>query len=244
VKAWILRDRSVEGAVARDVQIYNCIDSLPPPVCLEDFPGEYVCRQEKSLTRVLPVPGCYIAISIPEPRPVEVRQDKGDAVAGFSMRVVLRNSRGKACVPPSPFDMHITWALKTHTFVSVTKQRVAPTSRAALLSPFLKEITGTSNPRKRKLRLPSWRVDVTEPRNWAQETTLWLPVIENACPPPTFLTPYLTRRYSVSMHLDISSADQGRASFDLTVPIQIVYHERATETRCDQRTHTLPRYVV
>ncbi|KAF2176029.1 hypothetical protein K469DRAFT_682821 [Zopfia rhizophila CBS 207.26] len=48
IKVWILRGQFVQGTVSRDIRIYDCVDSLPPPVCLEDFPGEYLSDKKGS----------------------------------------------------------------------------------------------------------------------------------------------------------------------------------------------------
>lgn len=56
---------------------------------------------------------------------------------------------------------------------------------------------------------------------------VWTPVSEGATPSPTFFTPFLARRYSAGIRLDVKGA--GKAIFQLHVPVQLVYAEPLAE---------------
>lgn len=73
------------------------------------------------------------------------------------------------------------------------------------------------------MKLAKWDVHPSKTSSWVADTTLWLPVIDETLPAPSVFTPYITRRYSVAVQLNVCGARMGKASFHLDVPVQVVY---------------------
>jgi hypothetical protein len=220
------------------------MDSLPPPTCLEDFPGEYLCQQVKRLARPLFSTECHLSLNVSEPCPIEVQYPDVTAAAQFPIHALLSYGRGKTLSTPPSLDLRVTWALKTQTFVSVVRQHLSPTAQEALRSPFLEEVQSIAKLQSCKMKLLQWNVHSEKKSTWILDTTLWLPVASGMLLAPSVFTPYVTRRYSVAMQLDVSGEKMGKTSFHLSVPVQIVYVGQSSgEVDEDGQVCDVPRYV-
>lgn len=230
--------------VSQDVQIFGCVDTIPPPIYIQDYPGEYTCKQIKSLFRLLSVSGYSLTACIAEPSPLSSILSEDIRPAMFTLRMFLTSQRGKSLLLPPSFELCVSWTLKTHTYWSVLERQVAPTSQEARTSPFTKEKARLGGTRNYKLLLSEWRASPGTTTTRSTNVALRLPVIEQGFfPIPSFFSQYVTRRYSVTLHLDVSSGHYGRASFDLVVPLQIVYvGSDPPEPVCDEAEST-PAYI-
>jgi len=258
VEATAFRGDDVISKFAQEVRIYDSSDSHPPPVHMADFPDEYSCTQEKRLRRFTFL-GSRLTITASEPKPLEVRPHGDLAMTAFAFKFIMRNDTNDSS-PPRMLDVRISSLLKAITFISVNKLSSQPTVKQSIHSPCLAAVPKFGRSYHRSLRVCHWtRGHGHQTGNdWIAHALVWLPITENATPAPTFFTPYLSRRYSVSLRLDVKG--QGKALFNLHVPLQIVYpmgagsadapsyevattppnEEEDTETRDDER---LPVYV-
>jgi hypothetical protein len=261
VEASAYNGDDVVGSTKQEVRIYDSPDSHPPPVHVADFAEEYTCTQEKKLKKMC-FPGSRLTVTVTEPKPVEVRPMGEVSMAAFPVRFVMRTSSSET-KSPGKLDVRINSLLKATTFIAVRQLKSQPTTKQARCSPFLAAVPKYGRSYNRKLRICHWtrgHLPHSSTENiWIANALVWLPVTENSSPAPTFFTKYLSRRYSVSLRLDVKGG--GKAVFNLQVPVQLVYpmqlgfgdapsyeiaitppneEEESCERRADER---LPLYV-
>jgi hypothetical protein len=218
--------------------------SPPPPICLEDFPGEYSSKQEKRLIGTLGLPGKAVSIEVTEPPPVQVKPNRTGIAAHLRMHVQIGKELGKRPRMPPSFDIRMSWALKTHSFVSVVERHKMPTAREALLSPFLEETIAVSETRNWVLSVANWRQDSGNHSAWAQAKDILLPLSGDSYPVPSFSHPNITRRYSLIIRLEATAKHLGKACFDHVVPVQIFYERQSSSgLQSIQGLDDAPRYV-
>jgi hypothetical protein len=214
IEATAFRGDDIISKFAQEVRIYDSPDSHPPPVHTADFPGEYHCAQEKRLKR-FQIPGPRLTIIASEPKPLEVRPSGDCAMAAFALKFIMRDTAS----PPRQLDIRVNSLLKAVTFISASKMDSHPTILQSHASPFLAAVPKFGRSYHRSLRVCHW-MRYSE-NDWIAHALVWLPITENATPAPTFFTPYLSRRYSVSLRLEVKG--EGKGLFNLNVPLQIVY---------------------
>lgn len=250
VEATAIRGDTVIATNVHEVRIYDSPDSHPPPVHMADFPEEYHCGQEKRL-KIFRIPGSRLTIIASEPKPLEVRPRGESTMAAFPLKFIMRDS---PC-PPRRLDVRIHSLLKAVTFISANEMDSQPTIKQSKTSAFLAAVPKFGRSYHRSLHLSHWTRNQQSEDEWVAHAFVWLPITENATPTPTFFTPYLSRRYSVSLRLEVKGA--GKALFNLNVPLQIVYpvdvgsadapsYEIATTLQCEaecEEEERLPVYV-
>lgn len=217
VEATAFRGDTVISRCVHEVRIYDSPDSHPPPVHMADFPDEYHCVQEKRLRR-FSIPGSRLTVIASEPKPLEVLSHGETSMAAFPLKFVMRDT-GK----PRKMDVRINSLLKAVTFISANKLDSQPTIKQSKDSSFLAAVPKFGRAYYRSLHLSHWTRNTASHYDveWIAHALVWLPITENATPAPTFFTPYLSRRYSVSLRLEVKG--EGKAVFSLNVPLQIVY---------------------
>jgi hypothetical protein len=219
IEATAFRGEESITKFSQEVRIYDSPDSHPPPVHMADFPDEYHCTQEKRLKR-FQIPGSRLTIIASEPKPLEVRPGGDCALAAFALKFIMRDTTS----PPRRLDVKINSLLKAVTFISANKLDSQPTIKQSKTSPFLAAVPKFGRSYHRSLHLCHWTRNTSSHSSgdeWIAHALVWLPITENATPAPTFFTPYLSRRYSVSLRLEVKG--EGKSLFSLNVPLQIVY---------------------
>ncbi|QDS67953.1 hypothetical protein FKW77_008957 [Venturia effusa] len=217
VEATAFRGDTIVSKCTHEVRIYDSPDPHPPPVHLAHFPEEYHCSQEKRLTR-FGTSGSHLTVIASEPRPLEIRSHGDPSMAAFALKFIMRD-----CAKPRKLDVRINSLLKAVTFISANKMDSQPTIKQSKDSPFLAAIPKFGRSYHRSLHLSHWTRNPASHYDveWIAHALVWLPITENAMPAPTFFTPFLSRRYSVSLRLEVKG--EGKATIILNVPLQIVY---------------------
>ncbi|TLD26186.1 hypothetical protein E2P81_ATG07998 [Venturia nashicola] len=218
VEATAYRGDAVVGRCVHEVRIYDSPDSHPPPVHMADFPDEYHCSQDKRLKR-FHIPGSRLTVIVSEPKPVEIRSHGETTMAAFPLKFIMHD----AGMPPRKMGVRVNSLLKAVTFISSSKLNSQPTIKQSKDSSFLAAVPKFGRAYHRSLHLSHWTRHTSSPYDieWVSYALVWLPITENATPAPTFFTPFLSRRYSVSLRLEVKG--EGKAVFSLNVPLQIVY---------------------
>jgi hypothetical protein len=223
IEAFAYYGDHVVGSTRQEVRIYDSPDSHPPPVHVADFAEEYICTQEKRLRKMY-IPGSRLTVNITEPKPVEIRAYGESSMAAFPVRFSMRQSKSDF-TSPGKLDVHISSLLKATTFIAVRQLKSQPTTKQTRSSPFIAAVPKYGRSYHRKLRICHWTRGHTPHSSmenvWIANALVWLPITENASPAPTFFTKYLSRRYSVSLRLEVKG--DGKGVFNLQVPIQLVY---------------------
>jgi hypothetical protein len=231
LEATVYQDDRKIATSTKELRIIDCPDAHPPPVHLAHFPYEYICSVEKTLKRMRFCGTHKLTVSVEEPEPVEIRGNKGIVFAAFPLRFVIPLDSKNPRTTPKPLSIRIKSQLLSFSFMSVTPMTKRPTIGEAKLLPFLAVIPKSCRSYNRKMRVDwgSGHTKPPEPREgaWQHDTIVWLPICETSMPTPTFFTLYLARRYSVALRFDIQG--DGKATFLLTVPLQIVY---PADSRC------------
>lgn len=257
VETTVYRDEIKIATATKEIRILDCSDAHPPPVHLAHFPYEYTCSAEKTLKRLRLYGTHRLAVSVAEPKPVEVCRNQGVVFAAFPVRFTVPLDSKNPKAPPKSLTIRVKSQLLSFSFLSVTPMTGQPTIGEAKLSPLLAVIPKSYRSYHRKM-LVEWgsgSTNTLEARKgtWQHDTTMLLPICEGTLPTPTFFTLYLARRYNVALRFDVQS--DGKASFHLTIPLQIVYpadSRRGTpsyETVIGQdqydagEAHRLPSYV-
>lgn len=217
VEAFVYHGDDIIASSLQELRIFDCADSHPPPVHTAHFPGEFTSSQEKQLKTIYRVGAPRLTISLVEPKAVEVKPEGEVSMTAFAFRFVMR---GGSSNPPKKLEIHVNSLLKALTFIGATKSESQPTVKQTKYNPFLAAVPKWGRAYHRKLRVTHWTRGTAD-GEWVATALVWMPVSEGATPAPTFFTPYLSRRYSISLRLEVTG--EGKAVFNLHVPLQIVY---------------------
>ncbi|KAF2403710.1 hypothetical protein EJ06DRAFT_527313 [Trichodelitschia bisporula] len=223
VEAYAYRGDDAVSAAVQQVRIFDIVDAHPPPIHMADFPGEYTCSQEHKLKRSFSRSGRRMMIAVAQPKPLEISLDKDVSMVAFHVSFFVEDGPTHSS-PPSTLHIRVDSLLRSTTFIALRQMDMHPTVAQARRTPFLAAVPKFGRPYHRKLHITNWTR--CPPGNkvsrwWMNETVVWLPITEKSNPAPTFFTPFISRRYSVSLRF--AAKGDGKANFLLQVPLQIVY---------------------
>lgn len=206
----------------RPVRIFDCPDVNPPPIHHEHFPGEYTFNDEQKLKATYKLSRPSIKITSSEARPAEIRTDGEVTMAGLEFKLILRGFDEA----PKYLDMRINSILKATTFIAAARMDSQPTVKSARTNPFIAAVPKWGRSYHRKLHVCEWTSGKV-PKEWTATAFVWMPISEGSTPAPTFFTPFLARRYSAGIRLEVKGA--GKAVLNLHLPLQLVYSEPNSE---------------
>lgn len=216
-------DQCIDQLIA-SIQLFDTALPSPPPIYQSHFQDEYICNQQKHLTK-LAIRTSRLTIEISEPAPLEIKPHGGVLMAAIPIRLCLQTDSHRSKKDPPQLSVTATSVLKTLTYLSICKLQAHPTLTASQDMPFLAALTKYSSKRVRNLTVDGWQQDASkETVTWVRDLTVLLPVVENCFPAPSFFTSYIARRYSLGIRLNVKSS-WGDAVYRLTTPLQIVYPE-------------------
>ena len=203
----------------------DCPDVHPPPVYLAHFPHEYSCSVEKCLKRMRLSGTHRLTVSVAEPKPVEVSSKEGLICGAFPVRFAISPNPKNPKAAPKALSVAIKSQLMSLSFMSAVPMNGQPTLMQTSISPFAAVIPKKHRTYHRKM-LVDWASSDTNQQvarkgAWQHDTIAWLPVFETTMPTPAFFTQYVARRYSVALRFDVRG--DGSATYQLNVPLQIVY---------------------
>ncbi|KAF5855547.1 hypothetical protein ETB97_008998 [Aspergillus alliaceus] len=129
-----------------------------PPVCTEDFPGEYQMSAFKTLRSPLFQPTGRLLVYSHEPPPLEFSPEKEGAATSVRLRLryeSLKNGSGMR-IPPPRFHGIVRSNLQASTFISVEPQKRSPATSDAPVFPFTFETRESYASQLRKLCFARW----------------------------------------------------------------------------------------
>ncbi|KAE8396356.1 hypothetical protein BDV23DRAFT_192179 [Aspergillus alliaceus] len=195
-----------------------------PPVCTEDFPGEYQMSAFKTLRSPLFQPTGRLLVYSHEPPPLDFSPEKEGAATSVRLRLryeSLKNDSGMR-IPPPRFHGIVRSNLQASTFISVEPQKRSPATSDAPVFPFTFETRESYASQLRKLCFARWTPLETATRTlWESEADLAVPCDYPAYLTPSFSSLLVSRRYSLKIYMVISGL--GHAALKLELPIQVVY---------------------
>jgi hypothetical protein len=240
VQAHVFRNGIMIGSVSREIRVFDSMEPQPP-TCLSDFSSEYLCEQKDALRKHIFTRVGVFSAAISEPDPFLFFSGKEFAMTrlpiSFAIQGLDAEGRGDANNSTTPFNANVTWQLRTSTFLSVEAMNFVPTVIQARRTPSITLITTLGLRHRLKLALSGWKRPSRRfvfhnmqgiENAWTIEEELALSIPTRSLLPPTFVTPHLSRRYSLIVHIKV--AGNGKASVRLEVPVQIVYQRDPTRT--------------
>ncbi|RAK98495.1 uncharacterized protein BO80DRAFT_427322 [Aspergillus ibericus CBS 121593] len=209
----------------------------PPPVCIGDFPREYTLQSSNRVRDLLSLRDLYyLSVETEEPAPLHLnRLNTAFTIIPLKLRYQClapskhHHHHNQPHTPPDLFAK-IRTTLRATTFLSVTSQpRVPIQLEANKLHNFrlLGNTIKIGSTQTRKLRLASWERENTHQLNqdqpviWASTAHLIFTFDNDDYVPPTFTHPYVSRRYSLLISIDVDGARD--VSFQLQVPVHVSY---------------------
>ncbi|KAE8139378.1 hypothetical protein BDV38DRAFT_269894 [Aspergillus pseudotamarii] len=197
-----------------------------PPVCTEDFPGEYKLSTLKTLRNPFLRPTGRLYVYSQEPSPLEFSPEKEGAATSIRLRLRYESLKGDPMrTPPPQFHGIVRSNLKASTFISIEPQRRSPATCDASAFPFTFETRKSYPSQLRKLCFSRWTpTEMGTGTAWETEAELIF-----KCRSPTYLTPsfssmLVSRRYSLKLYMVISG--HGHVALRLELPIQVGYTGR------------------
>lgn len=232
VKVQLRLGATMLAEAVRKVHIFDCKGSTPP-LCLRDFAPEYICQQASVIRKNILQKTGIMSVEVDQPAPLVFVSSGGAVTTRILLKVSLRTiSDASGFFAGGTFEAEITWRLRSSTFVSMQMLHALPTVREAALSKLMAYLA-TSSPRRRlKMIWSDWTP--TNPQSqtcsgskteWTAIYPIWLSIHSTPALAPTFSLPYLSRRYSILLHVSVSGL--GRSQTSLTLPVQITYRSEA-----------------
>ena len=235
LQAHVLLGSKVIASSEKKIRVQGCLDPSPP-LHLDRFTTNFAYRQEVALRKSVFKKGGILLLEASEPDPLTFQKAQSTATTKFQLDLTYRNG-GLGGKPPT-IDATIRWRLKSFTSIDM---RTAISSRYAQetsAAPWSTEIRSALPYRQIKMTWSDWiRGDRSvgsheEDSNttWHATHVLWLSEPISSMLTPSFQTAFLSHRYNLLLHIDLSGT--GRAQAELTLPVQVVYQSPTSETPC------------
>ncbi|KAK3077021.1 hypothetical protein LTS18_011408, partial [Coniosporium uncinatum] len=240
LQAYAYHDEELQATAFQTISLYDSIDEAPPPISLDHFPGEYIMQQQGTLRNKRLRSRGKLSVSASEPAPLSIRQNRVPLIGIPICLSLSPSTRNRSVSRPGTVELDISSHLRSTTTIAVARMRYTPTKQQILRCPRTEETIADSRPHRQKMLLSDWRrashhtppspptpsSSLSEKKPvgfvWTANTTLWVPLLDDdAAPVPSFFTTYLARRYSVVVKVKVKG--EGRATFRLCVPLQILY---------------------
>jgi hypothetical protein len=168
----------------------------------------------------------------------------------FAVQGSDAEGRSDANISTTPFNANVTWQLRTSTFMSVEPMNFVPTVLQARRTPSITLTTAFGLRHTLKLTLSGWKKPSSRSvfhntqgieNAWAIEEELALSIPTRCLLPPTFVTPHLTRRYSLIVHIKV--AGNGKASVRLGIHGVLGDRDQSRQILGANSVSELPVYV-
>ena len=223
VQTIVYRGDQIIQADRREVCIYDTADSKPPPIHISDFADEFTISQEKGLRKVISPRPRLLTVSTSETAPLEITSDGKIHMVTLPLHFDLQQDPKDSGSIPGPLSISLNSVLESHTFISTTEMRTQPAQSHVKAARSQVVINAPGAKQTRKLQIADWQPSLYSNSDaWVCDTSVLLPVCADDFPAPSFFMSYLSRRYALALSIDADSAS-GKASFELNVPLQIVY---------------------
>lgn len=235
IQAWAFHGDTVRAAISQEIRLFDSACVAPPPVIVEHFPGEFSLRQEKKVSRGMMRPVGKIAVAVAEPPAAEIQHGGSLVQTKLPVRLELSDQTGL----PKRLDLRVKSTLHGTTFVSSERMEEMPSCQCVVKSGAVQEAKTKARSFTQKLSvLCRWQMDPKG--SWWQDVVVPLPLVADQTPPPTFTSPLVARRYSVSVQIGVTGG--ANATFDLKVPVHVMYSgdEREELSRVQTRLSGVP----
>jgi hypothetical protein len=198
-----------------------------PPLTVDFFPGEFRLRDIKSLSRLPFGRAGSLKVEASEPEGVVIRS--GSALTNAVLPITLTATDTKGATDPI--------CLRVKSQLHGTTRILTAGSSSALKSLSDTQAIHTSAPEYAQVVQSTTRW-VKDGNVWKQNLSLSIPLFADQTPVPTFETSFLTRRYSISLKIDVCGKRD--ATLELKVPVQLLYQPVAEDGPPSYAAHLEP----
>lgn len=130
IRCQTIIDDRVVGEVVQPFKLYR-ISDVGPPLCVNDFPGEYLLSDQRTLSSFLKVKRHFhLMMKAREPKPILISKAHPSTTIDIHSRL-LRYKDAYPDVIPIPVSGQISIVIKSETIFSVTPCSQVPTSLEA-----------------------------------------------------------------------------------------------------------------
>lgn len=215
--AYAVVDGLVTHSARKQIFLEDDTPSIPPPIAIDDFPGEYSCSKSKRVSRLLSRRRMF-SVEVSQPNPVTFRAHHDNAVAYCLFRMHCASFKN---FTEQPIAVALKWQLQTTTFFSVLPMAKSPTVAQASRSHCISVSRTHSTPSRLDLKFSGWRRTQRLSDTWETACQVILVLRSPRDRLPTFCSPFLCRRYSLGFHLKVCL--QGWTDYELMVPLHVMY---------------------
>lgn len=224
IEAATLKQGIPQALIWREVRLVPTSNEAGPPICISDFPSEYVTastlRQRLSLCHST----SQIVFTAAEPRPFEVSKAHNIHFTRLCLQVRTCSDAGVGG-HERPLQAKVSWTLRSSTHMKVMNQAHASKAQHEESSNFL------VLKKKKEFSSSRYRIMFSD---WHQhdlgrlaDAELWISLPCDRHIEPTFSAPFLQRRYSI--FVDIEVAQIGYKNVQLELPVQVAYRDQIYE---------------
>lgn len=259
LRARVLVDGRTLAYHSQEITIFPC--HVPdPPTCNSDFPGEYCLWQQRTLRTRLFRKWATLTVKAEEPRVFILRPGRWQSVSRLVLDLQLETKPVTDTNSPICIEASVTWTLEALTLFSISANHMIPTLHQARYTPGSGIITNSVFTREVKVMCRNWvwrdhetdSLPKSQKRRWSAREDILMIMDDLSNLPPTFFTPFLSRRYRVRVMVRLHH-QYVLSQLEIRVPVQVLYD-------CDERppppdtwidwnhldspyTHVLPWYT-
>ena len=234
VRIHVFRRGAIIGYAEKTLRIYNDMD-IQPPTCMVDFPSEYRWKLTKPSRGYCHGTGISFSACATEPAPFLFCDAEDTALTMLPITLGLNlpyevKSQYPLKLLSETIEARITWRLKSLTFLSVCPLTSMPTIAQSTTQSSVSMMTANSQRHRLDWTLAPWESPSTSKMKspdgiWTQTVELPLLLSKLTLPTPPIFTPFLSRRYHLSIKLKLVSRSSGKSSIELELPVQIAYQQ-------------------
>lgn len=215
--AYAVVDGLITCSARRQIFVEDDTLGIPPPIFIEDFPGEYKCSEGKQIFKFWPQRQT-LSVDVSQPNPLLFRAHCDKAVVHCLFEMHCSPCTDLAELPTA---VALQWHLQTMTFNSVVPMEKSPTLAQAARSDCISASKERSEFSFSDRSFGRWHR--VRGRNDMWETPSWFVLVIQAPLDrlPTFSSPFLSRRYSLGLQLKLRS--HVWTKYELVVPLHIMF---------------------
>lgn len=219
LQAFLFYEDILQAAISQDIKLYDSACVAPPPLTIEHYPGEFRLEEENRLSRAFIKQPPRMTIRASEPGPCQMSSGCGVSEVTLPLHLQLRNHKH---FPPK-LRLRIKSTLHGTTLITTEKMGSFLSCKEAARSPRIAELKTRGRDYTRECEVPQkWQDHGSSV--WTQNMTVRIPLVANQVPVPTFSSPTISRRYSLSLRIELCGL--GGAKFSFKIPVQLMYLPR------------------
>lgn len=216
LQALVFYEDIVQAAISQEIKLYDSTCVIPPPLTTEHYPGEFRLEEEKRGSKAFLIQSPKISIKASEPEPCVISSGCRVAEVTIPLQLQVRNCRHSPTIP----SLRMKSTLHGTTLISTEKMGPPLSRKDAARRPFITELRTSANEFTREAQVPrNWQERASG--SWTQHMNIRIPLVVNQVPIPTFSSAFVSRRYSLSLRIELCGG--GGNKFSLKVPVHIMY---------------------